>query len=43
MKKTKKSNARKQNEDLSNEERINSALLYTPEIFTWTKKDNTKE
>ncbi|WP_155982746.1 hypothetical protein [Paucisalibacillus sp. EB02] len=34
---------RKRNTDLTIEERINSALLYTPELYTWTDRNNTKE
>lgn len=31
---------RKRNPGLTKEERINSALLYTPELYTWTDRNN---
>jgi hypothetical protein len=31
---------KKRNPVLTKEERINSALLYTPELYTWTDRNN---
>ena len=34
---------RRRNKNLTMEEKINSSLLYTPDLYVWTNQNNSKE